>query len=59
LYLKYGEKIVGLEVKSGTKVMQSGMKEFAKTYPQAKVMLIGTNGIDFETFLNINPMELF
>jgi len=57
--LKQKEKIVGLEVKSGAKVEKSGMKEFAKQYPQAKVLLVGTDGIDFETFLKINPVELF
>jgi len=57
--LKYGEKIVGLEVKSGASVTKTGMAEFVKHYPQAKVMLVGTGGIDFETFLNINPDELF
>lgn len=54
-----GEKIVGLEVKSGATVTKSGMEAFAKAYPQAKVMLVGTGGIDFETFLNINPADLF
>jgi len=57
--LKQREIIIGLEVKSGAKAEKSGMEEFAKQYPQAKVLLVGTDGIDFETFLKINPVELF
>ncbi|MDL2228035.1 ATP-binding protein [Odoribacter sp. OttesenSCG-928-L07] len=57
--IKHGHKLIGLEVKSGAKVAKSGMMEFAKMYPKAKVMLVGTGGIDFETFLKLNPVELF
>ena len=52
-------KIIGLEVKSGASITYSGLSEFVKQYPQSKVMLVGTGGIDFETFLDMNPIDLF
>ena len=57
--IKQKDKIVGLEVKSGASTTISGINSFVAQYPQAKAMLVGTGGIDFETFLNINPTELF
>lgn len=57
--LEKGENLIGLEVKSGMKTQNTGMGIFAKQFHPQKVLLIGTGGIPFETFLQINPKELF
>lgn len=57
--LEKGNKVIGLEVKSGMKPENAGMQVFADKYHPEKVLLIGTGGIPFEEFLKINPKELF
>jgi len=57
--IEYGEKIVGLEVKSGISTTNRGVEKFLKKYPSAKAIFVGTGGISIEEFLKINPVELF
>lgn len=57
--LEKGNKVIGLEVKSGMKPGNAGMQVFADKFHPEKVLLIGTGGIPFEEFLKINPKELF
>jgi predicted AAA+ superfamily ATPase len=57
--LERGGQVIGLEVKSGLKVNQSGMQVFAGKFHPGKVILVGTGGIPVEEFLQINPRELF
>jgi uncharacterized protein len=53
--LKKGEKVIGLEVKSGMKAENAGMRKFKEKYRPEKVLLVGTDGIPYEEFLKINP----
>ncbi len=57
--LKSGERLVGIEVKSGTVAKASGMSAFAAQYPRAKVLLVGEGGIPWQDFLEIEIRELF
>ena len=57
--LEKGDKIIGLEVKSGMKADNAGMGVFAKKFHPEKVLLVGTGGIPYHEFLKINPKEFF
>lgn len=52
-------KIIGLEVKTGFKKFSSGINIFYKEFNPKKILLVGEKGLQFEEFLNINPIELF
>ncbi|MDD5569847.1 MAG: ATP-binding protein [Bacteroidales bacterium] len=57
--LKKGNKIIGLEVKSGATQKLSGMNAFKKQFKPNKTFLIGTTGLSWREFLKMNPAELF
>lgn len=57
--LEKGDKVIGLEVKSGSKADNAGMGVFNEKFHPEKVLLVGTGGIPYEEFLKINPKELF
>lgn len=57
--LEKGDKVIGLEVKSGMKADNTGMGVFSEKFHPGKVLLVGTGGIPYEEFLKINPGELF
>jgi predicted AAA+ superfamily ATPase len=57
--LEKGDKVVGLEVKSGMKAENSGMHIFAEKFHPEKVLLVGTGGIPYDEFLKINPKDIF
>lgn len=57
--LEKGDKVIGLEVKSGMKTENAGMGVFAERFHPEKVLLVGTGGIPYDEFLKINPKELF
>ena len=57
--LEKGDKVIGLEVKSGMKAENARMGVFAEKFHPEKVLLVGTSGIPYEEFLKINPRELF
>ncbi|MDR0799552.1 MAG: ATP-binding protein [Dysgonamonadaceae bacterium] len=57
--LKKGDLLIGLEVKSGAKAQNNGMKIFAEAFHPQKMLIIGTSGIPYSEFLKINPRELF
>lgn len=57
--LEKGDKVIGLEVKSGMKAENTGMGVFAEKFHPEKVLLVGTGGIPYEEFLKINPRELY
>lgn len=52
-------KVIGLEVKSGTKQKAGGMDAFKKEFNPDKVLLIGNSGLAWQEFLQINPNDLF
>lgn len=57
--LEKGDKVIGLEVKSGTSTDNKGMGVFNEKFHPDKILLVGTGGIPYEEFLKINPKELF
>jgi len=57
--LESGNKVIGLEVKSGLKAKNAGMSVFADKFHPDKLLLIGTGGVPYDEFLKINPKELF
>lgn len=61
--LEKGRKVVAIEVKSSAKSDAksgtAGMEAFAKAHTPNKALLVGTGGIPYEEFLQINPNELF
>lgn len=57
--LEKGDKVIGLEVKSGKRGESEGMGVFAEKFHPEKVLLVGTGGIPHDEFLKINPKELF
>ena len=56
--IEYGEKLLGLEVKSGASTTNKGIDKFLSRYPDAKAIFVGASGISIEEFLKINPVEL-
>ena len=48
--LRKGQKLAGIEVKSGLIDDISGMKEFLSKYPRAKPYLVGGPGMSYENF---------
>lgn len=57
--LEKGDKIIGLEVKSGASADNAGMGIFNEKFHPNKMLLVGTGGIPYDEFLKINPKELF
>ena len=57
--LQHRDKIIALEVKSGTRAKIAGMDAFKKKFPQCKVYLIGSGGLTVSQFLQTNPVDLF
>ena len=57
--LEKGDKVIGLEVKSGASADNAGMGVFNGKFHPDKMLLVGTGGIPYEDFLKINPKELF
>lgn len=57
--LEKGDKVIGLEVKSGASADNAGMGVFNEKFHPRKILLVGTGGIPYEEFLKINPKELF
>lgn len=53
-----GEKILALEVKSGSKRRMSGLDAFRKLYPTAKVMLTGEGGVPWQEFLKMDMEQI-
>lgn len=58
--LKSGEKLIALEVKSGSdSLTQSSVDSFVKYFSPQRVLLVGDQGISLEKFLSNHPKELF
>ncbi len=54
--LTYGDKCVAIEVKSSlAPVRRTGMDAFAAHYHPSRLLLVGSEGIDLETFLTTPP----
>ena len=57
--LEKGDKLIGLEIKSGASAESEGINVFNGRFHPDKMLLVGTGGIPYEEFLKINPRELF
>jgi Predicted ATPase (AAA+ superfamily) len=57
--LEKGNKVIGLEVKSGASADNAGMGIFNEKFHPDKMLLVGTGGISYEEFLKINPKDIF
>lgn len=57
--IEKGDKVIGLEVKSGIKRENAGMNVFSEKFHPEKILLVGTGGIPYDEFLKINPKEMF
>jgi predicted AAA+ superfamily ATPase len=55
---EYAGTTMGIEVKSGEKSRKvSGLADFKKRFPKAKILLIGAEGIPLETVFSSSPGE--
>ena len=59
LSLEKGDKIIGIEVKSGKDSTNNGMAIFESKFHPTALYTVGTNGIPIEDFLRSNPSNLF
>lgn len=57
--LEYDGMIIGLEVKSGKIKTNAGMFTFQKQFDPEKILLVGDDGLPWQEFLQINPVDLF
>ncbi len=57
--LKKDENIIAIEVKSGLAKFTRGMDTFRNKYNPTKILLVGTSGLLWQEFLEINPKTLF
>ena len=56
---KRGEELVAIEVKSGNRIKNSGLARFEKQFGLCKKYLVGTDGLHWKDFIQINPSLLF
>ena len=58
--LKSGDKIVGIEVKSGVENrIPTGLRSFSKTFSSARTILVGADGMDYRKFLRLSLEQIF
>ncbi|MCF6351913.1 MAG: ATP-binding protein [Cyclobacteriaceae bacterium] len=57
--LQKGQTVIAIEVKSGLTKPTKGMHNFRIKYNPHKVLLVGTSGLLWQEFLEINPGDLF
>lgn len=54
-----GRKVIGLEVKSGRRTSGKGLTTFSEMFHPYKTIVIGTGGLDLETFFSMDLKLLF
>ena len=57
--IEKGNDIIAIEVKSGKDSANKGLSLFNDEFHPRGVYIVGTDGIPFEQFLRMNPMDLF
>ncbi len=57
--VKYGEKLLGIEVKTGFEYGGKAFDIFKKKYPKSQTLLVGEYGINVEKFLKTPVEEYF
>jgi predicted AAA+ superfamily ATPase len=53
------DRVIGIEVKSGVSEKTSGMAAFQQRFDPHKIIMVGSQGMPWQEFLNLNPMHLF
>lgn len=53
------KQVIGIEVKSGVRRKARGIEAFAKKYKPHKTLMVGSEGLPWQEFLKIDPVELF
>jgi hypothetical protein len=53
------KKSIAIEVKSNKASTTKGMQQFQKQYESQKMILIGSDGMKWQDFLKLNPVDLF
>ncbi len=57
--LERNNNLVAIEVKSGRRGESKGIGVFSNLFHPEKALIVGTNGINLEEFLRMNPNDLF
>jgi predicted AAA+ superfamily ATPase len=57
--MEKGTDVVAIEVKSGRDSSNKGLALFEQEFHPRGLFLVGTDGIPFEKFLSMNPVDLF
>lgn len=57
--LRKNEKIVAIEVKSGSETTNAGLSEIRKLYAPHASLVVGSGGMDVLKFLSVDPVRLF
>lgn len=57
--LQKGDHCIGIEVKSGAAKPTPGMQAFEKKFHPQKVLLVGDDGLQWQEFITMDPVELF
>lgn len=57
--VEYQGDVVAIEVKSGRRGMNSGLPEFERRYHPYRSFVVGTDGVPFETFFQMDLTTLF
>ncbi len=55
--ISFGNKVLGIEVKSGRRGKLDGLKAFSKKFPKAKTMVVDRESL--EKFLLTSPVMVF
>ncbi len=57
--IEYKKRIIALEVKTSKVGGLTGLYSFAKTYHPEKSLVIGTDGIPWKEFLQVDVLDLY
>lgn len=57
--LQKGEQCIGIEIKSGAAKPTPGMQAFEKQFQPQKMLLVGDDGLPWQEFIKMDPVELF
>ena len=56
--LEYNHKCIAIEVKSGRRTTNNGIRIFKEKFSPMQTFIVGNGGIPIEEFLSINPAEI-
>lgn len=57
--LQKGERLIAIEVKSGRRTMNDGIREFRQKFNPQSAFVVGSGGMSVEDFLSASPKLLF